>query len=148
MVTAALTRIPVNRRLTYYTHRVIPGDTLSGIAQRFATDLTTLRAFNRLQGRVLRIGQDIIVPISGTKPLAVLAQAPQAPKRPVVRKVALQSRARANRPRDLRQGRQRHVVRAGETLWGIAHHYHVSLDRIRTQRKSHHLAVGDVLEIM
>lgn len=148
VVSAALKRIPTNHRLTYYTHRVQPGDTLTGIAQRFATDLTTLRAFNRLQGPVLRVGQQIIVPISGNKPLAVLAQAPQALKRPAVRPVAVRSRARANKPRYLRQGSQRHVVRAGETLWGIAHHYHVSLDRIRTHRKANRLAVGDVLEIM
>lgn len=148
VVTAALGRIPVNHRLTYYTHRVQAGDTLTGIAKRFATDLTTLRAFNRLQGPVLRIGQQVIVPISGDKPLAMLAQSPQPAKRPVVRQVAARGRARANKPRYLRHGSQRHVVRAGETLWGIAHHYHVSLDRIRTQRKANHLAVGDVLEIM
>lgn len=150
VVTTALTRIPVNNRLTYYTHRVQAGDTLTGIARRFATDLTTLRAFNRTQGPVLRIGQQILVPIAGNRPLAVLAHAPEsAPKRPIARQMAVRGgRAQSNKPRYLRQGSQRHIVRAGETLWGIAHHYHVSLDHIRTQRRVPHLAVGDVLEIM
>jgi membrane-bound lytic murein transglycosylase D len=149
---AALQQIPVNQRLTYLTHQVRPGDTLSGIAHRFGTDLPTLRAFNRLQGKVLRVGQQVIVPTAGgTRPLAVAAvsrPANRAASRPALRPVAqVPSQARTNRPRHLRMGPRRHVVSAGETLWGIAHRYNVGIDRIRGHRRTSHLAVGDVLEI-
>ena len=42
-------------------HRVRSGDTLFGIAKRYATTVAQLKALNRLAGNTLRVGTRLVV---------------------------------------------------------------------------------------
>jgi membrane-bound lytic murein transglycosylase D len=52
-------------------YRVIAGDTLSGIAEKFNTPLSKLRRNNDLTSDVVRIGQTLKLPSSAERPAAV-----------------------------------------------------------------------------
>lgn len=45
-----------------FTYSVRPGDTLTGLAQRFETDIATLRRLNALDSDVLSVGQLLVIP--------------------------------------------------------------------------------------
>ncbi|MGI9284020.1 MAG: N-acetylmuramoyl-L-alanine amidase [Pseudomonadales bacterium] len=45
-------------------HIIAPGDTLSGIAQRYKVSLQRLKSHNRLNGNAIRIGQKLNIPAS------------------------------------------------------------------------------------
>src|SRR2546430_736108 len=58
--------LPVNERITFVDHYVTYGQTLSSIAQRYKVTVTMLQAANpRLRTHALRVGQRVIVPMSG-----------------------------------------------------------------------------------
>lgn len=52
----------VSKRLSTKTYRVRSGDTLSGIARKFRTRVSTLRELNGMKGSKLRVGQRLKVP--------------------------------------------------------------------------------------
>jgi len=103
--------LAATERVQWDRIQVRSGDTLGVLARRHGTDVRTLRQINNLDGDRLRAGQFLFIPgaaSTGTAPgLAVSA----APGRPAATGNA-------------------HVVRAGETLWGIARAYRVGLDRL------------------
>src|SRR5256886_4216120 len=58
--------LPINERVTFVDHYVGSGQTLSGIAQRYNVTVTMLQLANpHLRAHALRVGQRIIVPVSG-----------------------------------------------------------------------------------
>src|SRR5438309_3506972 len=58
--------LPINERVTFVDHYVARGQTLSGIAQRYNVTVTMLQLANpHLRAHALRVGQRIIVPVSG-----------------------------------------------------------------------------------
>jgi membrane-bound lytic murein transglycosylase D len=106
--------LPINERITFVDHYVTQGQTLSEIAQRYRVSVTMLRGANpHLRANALRIGQRIIVPMSGR---VVPASAWSTPPEPRYRRVPGGGSA-ANR----------HRVRAGETPSAIARRYRVGL---------------------
>ncbi len=44
------------------THRIVRGDTLSGIASRYGVSLSTLRRTNGLKSDKLLIGKSLVIP--------------------------------------------------------------------------------------
>ena len=106
--------LPVNERITFVDHYVSQGQTLSQIAQRYRVTVTMLRGANpQMRANALRIGQRIIVPMSGR---VVPASAWSTPPEPRYRRVAGGGTASG-----------RHRVRAGETPSAIARYYRVGL---------------------
>jgi peptidoglycan lytic transglycosylase D len=106
--------LPVNERITFVDHYVSQGQTLSQIAQRYRVSVTILRGANpHMRSNALRIGQRIIVPMSGR---VVPASAWSTPPEPRYRRVAGGGSASG-----------RHRVRAGETPSAIARYYGVGL---------------------
>ena len=90
----------------WMSHRIGPGETLSGIAVRYRTTAGTLAARNDLANpRHIIAGHTLLVPRPKSAATAASAAKPQAPARPAAT----------------------HVVRDGDTLSGIAARYGVSL---------------------
>jgi membrane-bound lytic murein transglycosylase D len=112
-----LSNLAKEDRIQYRHHEVRRGDTLHEIARRYGITVEAIRAANNLHSNLLRAGQDLLIPIS-TRPLQpVIASAPRA--QPVAASAASKSQPVL------------HLVRAGETLWGIARRYNVLVEQIR-----------------
>ncbi len=47
----------------FVVHKVRRGDTLIGIARRYGVAVADIRAFNRLRGSTIRIGQQLVIPV-------------------------------------------------------------------------------------
>jgi len=110
--------LPVNERVTFVDHYVTAGQTLSGIAQRYRVTVAMLQGANPgLRARALRIGQRVIVPMSGR---VVPRSAWSNPPEPRVRSIASRGGAKSS-------GATSHRVAAGETASGIARRHGVSL---------------------
>jgi membrane-bound lytic murein transglycosylase D len=113
--------LPVNERITFVDHYVTYGQTLSSIAQRYKVTVTMLQAANpHLRSRALRVGQRVIVPMSGR---VVPRGAWSTPPEPRVRRVSSRYRTVSAVDRDA----TRHRVAPGETASAIARRHGVGL---------------------
>jgi membrane-bound lytic murein transglycosylase D len=106
--------LPINERITFVDHYVAGGQTLSEIAQRYKVTVAMLRGANpQLRPNALRVGQRIIVPMSGR---VVPRSAWSTPPEPRYRRTAGGGATAV-----------RHRVRSGETPSAIARAYRVNL---------------------
>jgi membrane-bound lytic murein transglycosylase D len=125
-----LNGLPKEERVQYRHHLVARGDSLHAIAGRYGVSVEALRTANHLRSNLLRVGQDLLIPVSTRQLKPVIASA--ARSQPVA--------ARAPGP-----GQPViHKVRAGETLWGIARRYNVDVERLREWNL---LGADDVLRL-
>ncbi|WP_035481167.1 lytic transglycosylase [Gallaecimonas xiamenensis] len=99
-----LAALPAKDRLRWARHKVKSGDSLLKLAHLYETDVPSLRKANSISGNIIRVGQELMIPLS--------SQA-LADGRP--------SQAVANRRATIS-----HQVRSGESLWTIARKYQVS----------------------
>jgi len=106
--------LPVTERITFVDHYVARGQTLSDIAKRYHVSVAMIEGANpRLHAHALRVGQRVIIPMSGrVVPLAAWSVPPE----PRYRRVSRTDASTGS-----------HRVRAGETATVIARRYGVSL---------------------
>ncbi|HXM37536.1 MAG TPA: LysM peptidoglycan-binding domain-containing protein [Gemmatimonadales bacterium] len=110
--------LPINERVTFVDHYVTAGQTLSGIAQRYKVTVTMVQAANpHLRAHALRVGQRVIVPMSGR---VVPRAAWSTPPEPRVRRVSSRSSFGGG-------GNSRHRVAPGETASTIARRHGIGL---------------------
>src|SRR5256712_9524918 len=105
--------LPVNERVTFVDHYVTSGQTLSGIAQRYKVTVTMLQAANpHLRAHALRVGQRIIVPMSGrVVPRGAWRTPPEPRGRRVSRRFWAGSSGGGPRPSVARGGRGSAIAR-------------------------------------
>lgn len=104
-------------RITFVDHYVSRGQTLSEIAHRYHVTLSMIQGANpRVSSHALRVGQRIIIPVSGR---IVPASAWSVPPETSWRRTAWRASAPGT-----------HRVRSGETPSQIARHYGVSLSSL------------------
>jgi membrane-bound lytic murein transglycosylase D len=105
-VARAYALVPPSEKPAVLTHVVRRGETISGIAQRYAVSTSALMSANRVaRARSLQIGTTLYIPAPGTSlPRAVLRESDPAPPRAPLT----------------------HIVRRGETVSGIAGRYGVT----------------------
>ena len=109
--------VPPKERITFVTHRVVQGETLSVIARRYGISTGVLQAANPgVQARRLRIGQQLTVPVS---PAAQRTASRPAP------------RAEAPSPAPTPSGSGYYTVRSGDSLWNIAQRHGVDVADLR-----------------
>jgi peptidoglycan lytic transglycosylase D len=138
--------LPVTDRITFVDHYVSRGQTLTDIAHRYRVSVAMLQSANpRLKPRALRVGERIIVPMSGR---IVPANAWSVPPEPRVRRAT----RRVHRGGKGRTGSvgDSHRVEVGETMSEIARRYRVPLAELLdyndlTMRSV--IRVGDVVRI-
>jgi membrane-bound lytic murein transglycosylase D len=121
-------RVP---KIYYTVHR---GDTVSTIARKLGVSQSELVATNRIKKNTLRIGQELVIE-RGSMPKHATASEPIASQRVVTRDPSYI--APPLPPREARQTDlvDRHTVRDGETLWGIARKYNVSLSALAAENR-------------
>jgi len=127
--------LPVNKRVLFREHVVRKGDTLSLIANKYATTTAELKQANSLgKTSVLKAGQTLIIPISGVTPPRLMAAA-------ATRETA---RSTIAAPRT-----SSYTVRAGDTLAKIAAHFNTTVDKLKSWNHltSARLTVGKKLAV-
>src|SRR2546421_5524291 len=129
--------LPVTERITFVDHYVSRGQTLSDIAKHYRVSVSLIENANpRLRAHALRVGQRIIVPMSGR---VVPASAWSVPPEPRYRRVS-STGASAGAYR----------VRSGETASEIARRFGVSLTALLNYNgltMASLLRVGDLIKI-
>jgi membrane-bound lytic murein transglycosylase D len=122
-VAAAATEPPPDVR-----HRVRSGESLTGIARQYGVSVETMRARNGLRGSVIHPGDILMIPRGGAAAGTPVAEArpdivAQLPERlpPAGRATAAPTKSAA--AASIRS----HQVKPGETLWGVARKYGVTV---------------------
>lgn len=118
-----LENLPEQARIKWRRYRVRRGDTLSTIARRYGVSVWAIRKTNNLRGNLIRVGQNLMIPISS---------------RSLSKRVANMTRplpSTSLRP----HGRTKiiHRVRKGETLWSIARKYRVYVHQLARWNSMH-----------
>src|SRR2546426_1818026 len=129
--------LPVTERITFVDHYVSRGQTLSEIAKRYRVNVAMIESANpRLKAHALRVGQRIIIPMSGrVVPAAAWSIPPESRYRRVSRTEASTGSYR---------------VRTGETASEIARRYGVPLTALLNYNGltlASVIRAGDVIKI-
>ncbi|CAA0121760.1 Membrane-bound lytic murein transglycosylase D [BD1-7 clade bacterium] len=135
---AKLAKLPKDQRITWQRHKVQSGDTVSGLAKRFNSDVNVIRQANRLSGNDIRIGQILLIPTAKSR-AAVYAYSQNQ----------LNNRRSSRKPYSSAQ-KIIHQVKPGESFWRIAKLYQTTPEKIaKWNRKSPRdtLKVGERLVI-
>jgi len=112
-------------------HKVRSGQSLTGIARQYGVTVPDLRAANGLRGSIIHPGETLIIPGSGASRGAPVAEArtdivAQLPERLPPSVSASTSAARGTS----REPARTHKVRRGDTLYGVARKYGVSVPEL------------------
>lgn len=113
---AALAEFPDEQRVSWRNYTVRSGDSLNTISRKFSTTPSVLQQVNRLDGDLIRIGQQLLIPSASKGSDAY----------------ALSAAQRLERTQDRqRDGRKiRYTVRRGDTFWDIAREHRVSVRQV------------------
>jgi membrane-bound lytic murein transglycosylase D len=123
-----LNNLPEADRIRWQHHAVKRGETLSEIGRRYGLSVQALRTTNNLRSNLLRVGQDLLIPIS-SRPITVAA----------VRTNYKSSASVAQRGKPVV-----HRVRRGDTLSSIARRYNVM---VRQLAKWNFIKVNGILRL-
>jgi membrane-bound lytic murein transglycosylase D len=118
-------KIPDEQKVTYKRHKIRSGETLSGIASKYATSISVLKRMNNMRSNLIRAGKYLIIPV---------AQNDKYYKtfKPVVYKSSSKKRTN-NKPVDNVKGHKKiiYTVKSGDTLGDIAELYNTRASKIR-----------------
>ncbi len=118
----ALAKVPADKRLTWRSHRVQRGETLSGIARSYGTSVGDIARLNRLGDvHTIHPGDQLLIPMPAE--LAAKAQTRAAEKGHYVPPAGYE--------------RVAYTVKSGDTLGGIARKLGVSLTHLRKVNNLH-----------
>jgi membrane-bound lytic murein transglycosylase D len=132
LVATRYAELPPSERVTFVSHTIARGETLSEIAARYRVNVQLITSANRgLQARRLRIGQRITIPLS------------MAGRAAAGRSTSRSSSAVAATPSTIPEGGA-HTVRPGESLWVIAQRYGLRVSDLRLWNE---LGGSDVLRV-
>jgi LysM repeat protein/lysophospholipase L1-like esterase len=126
-------------------YSVKPGDYLAKIAQAYGVTVRLLQQWNNLSTAYLRVGQVLLIYRNATNPV----QSAVPPKPSANAAKAGSSNSEVVRPSVTSPTKKVYVVRSGDSLWGIARKYGVSVDALMKANKlgNSRLNVGQKLTI-
>jgi membrane-bound lytic murein transglycosylase D len=137
-----ISSLPESKRILFREHVVRKGDTLGSIAKKYGMTVAQLlqaNHFNKVS--VLRVGQTLVIPMSGVAPPSKLTAATNTTKttkpQTVTTRVATTT------------ARTSYTVRAGDTLAKIAGRFNTSVDRLKAWNHltSNRIGVGRKLVV-
>jgi membrane-bound lytic murein transglycosylase D len=132
------------------THRVRRGETLTTIARRYDVDLTSIRSANNVRGSVIHPGQVLVIPQSGTSVGAAQDGSSVAESRPEIAAQLPERQPTAAPAGPAKSKSSVHVVRTGDTLYGVARRYGVTIPALAAANgmsSKSHLTAGERLAI-
>ena len=139
--TEKIALLPDNKRVLFRYHSVQKNETLGGIARKHGMSVAILTQANSLSPKKpLRVGQELMIPVSGVGPATVAAAALKTAAR-----TKPDPQASAATPQKVI-----HKVRKGETLDRIASNYRTTVSAILSWNKNNDLTVihpGDQITI-
>ena len=115
-------RVEASTSTSVKTHVVVKGDTLYGISRKYKVSVANVQKWNKLSGTSVRLGQRLVV--SGGSSVSVAKPVTKSVAKPVAVKVASTSSKVSV-----------HKVVRGDTLYGIARKYKVSVSSIQSWNK-------------
>jgi membrane-bound lytic murein transglycosylase D len=129
--TRKLEAIPPDQRVTWRKHRIRSGETLSQIAGKYNTTVTTLKRLNGIRNaHRIRAGRTLIVPIQGAYSEVASSKPRYRDKHRDINKKALEKYAKRFEP-PANHKRVLYRVKDGDTLGEIAEEFHTSAKKIR-----------------
>jgi membrane-bound lytic murein transglycosylase D len=126
---AQIASLPASKRVLFREHVVRKGETLGGIAQKYGSSVSELNQANSLDRKsIIRIGQTLIIPISGVAPTPAQTASVKAP---------------------LVASGSSYIVRKGDTLSKIASRFNTTVDKLKAlnQLSSNRLDIGKKLVV-
>ncbi len=105
-------------------HRVRSGESLTQISRRYDVPIDSIREANDLRGSMIHPGDMLVIP-AATGSTATLAAA-AAPREDISAQLPEYQRAGASKSTKSRT----YTVRSGDTLWGVAHKYGVTVPKL------------------
>jgi membrane-bound lytic murein transglycosylase D len=126
-----LAAIPPDERVTWRKHQVKPGETLSQIADRYHTEVSTLKTLNRIKNaHTIRAGSTLIVPMQGATAEVASSKPQYREKRRAVSKESMEQYAKRFEP-PANFKRVSYVVKKNDTLGEIAEAHRTSTKKVR-----------------
>jgi membrane-bound lytic murein transglycosylase D len=105
--------LPPEQRIRWIRHRIRSGDTLSTIAVKYNTSISTIKKVNGIRGSHLRAGRSLTIPVASQSAASYRLSETQRVK-------SLQ-----NQPR--KGVKVVHIVRRGDTFWDLAQLHKVNV---------------------
>jgi membrane-bound lytic murein transglycosylase D len=114
-----LKKFPIENRVTWENYKVKSGDSLLLIAKHFDTEVEVIKDINNVRGNIIRVGQDLLVPVATRQSDHYAFSAAER-----------QQRTQENSKGA--QGTQKltHRVESGDSFWKIAQTYNVSVSKL------------------
>ncbi len=106
-----LAQLDPNDRMQWRRYRIKSGDSLGTIAAKSGTTIKLIKQINKIRGNTIRAGKHLLLPVASKQPEQYALSAAQ-------RRSKIQNRKRSGT-------RVTHIVRSGDTLWGLAQQYNV-----------------------
>lgn len=113
-----LAKTELKDRLRWQQYQVAHGDSLSVIANKFATTTGAIKSLNKLKSNTIRLGQKLLVPLSDG---AINSEHLPQKVRMAVNKNS--------------QKKLSHKVKSGDTLWDISREYDVTMSELAKWNK-------------
>ncbi len=111
-----LAALPQSERMTWKQHKIREGESLSQIAARYNTSVSTLKQTNRLRGNLIRAGRSLLIP-SSKKSSKYYSLSANARKFKGLKKSG--------------DGKKYiYTVKRGDNLWDIGRHYGISVKQL------------------
>ena len=128
-----LAQLSPEKRVGWQRYTVKNGDSLSTIANKFNTDVTTIRTVNGLSNNRIRSGKALMIPAA----LADQSQYPQSADQRL-------AKTQAKKPNINNRYKVEYKTRKGDSLWEIAKRHDVS---VRNLAKWNSMAPNDPLKV-
>lgn len=135
----SLQQLPSSQRVAWERYKIVPGDSLLRLANRYHVSVDLLRTINNIDGNMIRAGKTLMIPVASKGAEAYTLSAAQR----VINRQKQIAQSQASQ-------RIEYKVKSGDSLWKIAQKYKVSVKQVASWNKigtKSVLQIGDKINI-